>query len=300
MILLIGHGSRDPEGVAGFLAFAAAVRTAAPGLCIQDAFLEFGGGEVPTIARGVALCAAAGARRILAVPALLLDAGHRRRDVPAALRVAHDPFPHLDMRLAPALGAVPGVLDAVESRLADAPWGGEPGAAVILVAAGSSSPEGNGDFYRLARLLWERRPGGLVEPAFISVTEPGVPAAIERCVRLGAERVIVVPFFISPGRLPGRVPVQVERTRSRFPGLEIVVTPTLAPHPGLVMSVIDRIAELAAECDGAQEPRGLAWRDVPAGPHNVHQHYHDHAHSREGDHRHQDDDDVAALMELAR
>ncbi|MFC7582907.1 CbiX/SirB N-terminal domain-containing protein [Nonomuraea antimicrobica] len=53
----------------------------------------------------------------------------------------------------------------------------------------------------MSRLFWETHAYDFmtVETAFVSVTPPGVPGGLERCRRLGAKRVIVVPYLLFAG-----------------------------------------------------------------------------------------------------
>ena len=45
----------------------------------------------------------------------------------------------------------------------------------------------------------------MVEPAFVSLAEPSVPAALERCRLLGATKIVVVPYFLFTGVLVDRI-----------------------------------------------------------------------------------------------
>jgi hypothetical protein len=61
------------------------------------------------------------------------------------------------------------------------------GTTVLLVGRGSTDPDANAEICKVARLLWEGRGLRLVEPAFVSLAEPGVAAGLERCrLLLGA------------------------------------------------------------------------------------------------------------------
>src|SRR5205085_3705600 len=69
--------------------------------------------------------------------------------------------------------------------------------AVVVVGRGSSDPDANADLCKVARLLWDGRGLAMVEPAFVSLAAPDVAAALERCRRLGAPRIAVVPYLLS-------------------------------------------------------------------------------------------------------
>ena len=81
-VLLVGHGSREPEGVTEFLDTARLVAQRAGQAVVEPCFLEF---ARPTIDEGYCRLIERGARRVVVVPALLFAAGHGRRDIPAAV-----------------------------------------------------------------------------------------------------------------------------------------------------------------------------------------------------------------------
>jgi sirohydrochlorin cobaltochelatase len=78
---------------------------------------------------------------------------------------------------------------------------------VVLVGRGSTDPDANAEVFRAARLLYEGR-GLAGAAAFVSLAEPGVPAALDRCRALGVRRVVVLPFFMFAGVLPDRITAQ--------------------------------------------------------------------------------------------
>jgi sirohydrochlorin cobaltochelatase len=109
-LVLLAHGSPDPDWMAPVEATAARVRARVP--CpVVTATLEHGRG----LAEAVAGLAAGGATRI-AVVALLLSPGgrHFKRDIPAQVAAVQAAHPGLELRLAPGvLGMDAAVLDAL-------------------------------------------------------------------------------------------------------------------------------------------------------------------------------------------
>lgn len=247
VILLLGHGSRDPDGVRELCALAAAVRGAAPGgRAVALGVLEFAQPGVPAIGVAIDQAVAAGARRILAVPLLLVPASHARVDVPAQIARARERHPHLDLRLAPPLGPHPSLLAIAEERLAtldrQVPSGSPTATAVLLVGRGTSDAAANADLFRLGRLLWERQRSALVECCFAGTAVPLVPAGIDRCVRLGARRILVLPYLLTTGLLVKRIHRQALAARAAYPGVLIAVGAHLGIHPALVQLILARAA----------------------------------------------------------
>jgi sirohydrochlorin cobaltochelatase len=234
-LLLVGHGSQSADGVAECAALASRVRALDPGLRVATGFIEL---NPPPISEAAAGLVRAGARAVVVIPLVLLGAGHAKTDVPASVHLARRDFPGTRFVYGAPLGLHPDLLAVVDDRLGEAVPAAERGrTAVVVVGRGSSDPDANADLHKVARLLWEGRDWPLVEPAFVSVTGPRVPEALERCRRLGASRVVVVPYFLFTGVLERRIHQQARAFAAGHP--EVAVT--VARYLG----VDDRVARLA-------------------------------------------------------
>lgn len=244
-VLLIGHGTRDREGADEFRAFAGDLAARlGDGLAVVPCFLEL---AMPSILGGVERCVALGARRVIAAPLFLFAANHIKNDVPSALNVARARYPEVEFCYGGPLGVQPELVEvvaarigALESRLQPRP---RAETAVLLVERGSSDPDANGQVFHLARLLWEGRGFGWVETCFIGITRPSLEDGLERCVRLGAQRVLVAPYFLFTGVLVRRIGRVVEAQRGRYPGVEFFISEHLGRHPALAELAIRRIGE---------------------------------------------------------
>ena len=75
--------------------------------------------------------------------------------------------------------------------------------AVLLIAHGSRLAAANDDLPRLAGLLRQRFPGSVVEIAYLELTDPTIPQAAAACVRQGATRVLLMPYFLSKASARG-------------------------------------------------------------------------------------------------
>lgn len=282
MILLLGHGSRDPEGVAEFLDLVAEVRAASE-RPVEAGVLEFAGPTMPSIQSAIDRGFAQGFRRILAVPVLLLNAGHAQRDMPAEIARAQARYPKIELRLAEPLGIQRGLLEILEERVGEemgnAVVSPKDSTAVLLVGRGTTDAEANGDIYKIARLLWERNRFALVECGFAGTTQPTITEGITRCVLLGARRILVVPYFINTGLLVQRIRTQAAQARDSYPDVQIAVCQHLGVHPKLVRLLLARARALVdGDAVPADPPIGRTWR-YP---------YHHHHHSDQGDLHHSD------------
>ncbi len=134
-ILLVGHGSRDPEGNAELLRFADMVRQKAPQFVIETCFLEF---EAPNISKGIDRCVELGAHRIVVVPITLFAAGHAKIHIPVEICKGKKRYPHIEFTYGRPIGIHHKVIDILESRLEEAGFAGE------IASAQTSLPEGGG------------------------------------------------------------------------------------------------------------------------------------------------------------
>jgi sirohydrochlorin cobaltochelatase len=268
-VVLLGHGSRDPEGAAEFLTVARAVRAALPGVPVEAGVLEFAGPVAPSIGEAFARGVARGARRVLALPVLLHFAGHATADMPHETAAAQRRFPAVEMRLAQPLTGHPALLDVLADRCAATPLGAERDTTVLLVGRGSTSARANADLYASARLFEERGTFAGVEVCFVSLADPCVVAGLRRCVALGARRVIVAPYFINTGLLVRRIASQIEAARLFYPETEISIAAHFGPDPRLVAALLDRAREAWPEVVGAAEAGGHAANGSSVGPGSI-------------------------------
>lgn len=116
-VLLIGHGSPLPEVKSAFCALADLVRAAGDNELVEVAFLSCG---EPTIASGIDRCVEQGARRVVLCPYFLLAGRHVRNDLPAAMVVAAQRYPKLELLLAEPLGVHAKLAEVVCERVAEA------------------------------------------------------------------------------------------------------------------------------------------------------------------------------------
>jgi energy-coupling factor transporter ATP-binding protein EcfA2/sirohydrochlorin ferrochelatase len=242
-LLLVGHGSRDPAAAKEFGAVVELIEARLVGRRVTGGFLEL---SDPPIDAAVDDLVAAGADDVVAVPYVLFGAGHLKDDGPAVLARARRRHLGVRFRLARDLGTHPAVLDVAEERaraaLARLP-DGDAGTAVVLVGRGSTDPDACAEMVKFARLLGDGRGLGLVEAAFVGMTRPSVSEALDRCRRLGARRVAVVPLFLFPGVLVDRIGEQAAAFAAEHREVTVAVGDPLGPHPRLADLVVERFGE---------------------------------------------------------
>jgi sirohydrochlorin ferrochelatase len=272
-LVAIAHGSRDPRAGATVAELLAATRDRAaasglPGLDVRAAFL----GHAPPAAMQV-LAALAGERgpggsprrasTVVVLPLLLTAAYHSGTDIPALLGEAQATLPTLRISYGEPLGPHPGLLRALERRLAEADAGpaaatGQTAAeqtapgqtAVVLASAGSSDPVANAVIARLAAGWQAARGWRTVLPAYASAASPTPAEAVARLRGSGARRVVVASYLLAPGLFADRI-----RESSLAAGAAAVSAP-LGAAPEVADVLIDRYLRAAARAgahEGAQQ-----------------------------------------------
>lgn len=290
-LLIAGHGTRSEAGSAEFRAFVQRVRARAAGIAVGGGFIEL---SSPPLRDAVADLVGGGHRQLAAVPLTLVAAGHAKGDIPGALareRARHAGLTYVYGR---PLGPHPTLLTMLDARLdAVCSRGERPDTTVLLVGRGSTDPDANAEVVKVARLLWEGRALAGVETAFVSLALPGVAAGLERCRRLGASRIVVLPYFLFSGVLPERVAAQARQWAGEHPSLDVRVgrllgDPTLGDVDALADLVLERYREALAgdlrmSCDTCMYRIAL-----PGFEHRVGepQHPHDHPDDPSGGHPH--------------
>jgi len=254
-ILVVGHGSRDPDANRELEAIVATHRARRAGDLVEHAYVEL---AEPALADGLDALARR-ARRVIVAPLLLFAAGHVKNDVPLAIERARRAHPRVQFAAARALGVHPALVDLAVARA----QAGED-CAVVVVGRGSSDPDANGDFCKLVRLVGERLALPWVVPAFMGITAPRVEAALEQIARARPARIVVLPYLLVAGRLLERLGTTITQARQRTPWIRIELAPHLGDDPRVHDVLDQRIAEAAT--GAAPLPCDTCQYRVPIGP----------------------------------
>jgi sirohydrochlorin ferrochelatase len=88
--------------------------------------------------------------------------------------------------------------------------------ALLIVAHGSRRAESNDEVRALTRVVAERASTQYdkVDCAFLELAEPLIPDGIEALVKVGADEITVVPYFLSAGRhVVEDIPAEVAKVK---------------------------------------------------------------------------------------
>jgi len=116
--------------------------------------------------------------------------------------------------------------------------------AVILVDHGSKVEASNQLLDEIVKAYRRNSDWAIVQPAHMELAEPSIAAAFASCVKQAAELVVVMPYFLGPGRHSSQdIPRLTAAAASAHPGVEYLVAGPLGQHE-LMLKVIDsRLSE---------------------------------------------------------
>jgi sirohydrochlorin ferrochelatase len=118
---------------------------------------------------------------------------------------------------------------------------------LIIVDHGSTRDESNRMLEQVARLFAQRfgEKYAIVEPAHMELAEPSIASAYARCVERGAQRVVVCPFFLGPGKhWTQDIPRLTAGAAAHFPQTSYHITPTL----GIDDLILDLLEKRTSGC----------------------------------------------------
>lgn len=112
---------------------------------------------------------------------------------------------------------------------------------LVVFAHGSSVGAANEAVMRVTGRLADEGGYELVETAFLEMAQPDLRAAVARLVERGAQRIVVIPYFLTLGiHLRRDLPRIVEELTGLHGGVRIDVTEPLDGHPSLVGILLER------------------------------------------------------------
>jgi len=131
--------------------------------------------------------------------------------------------------------------------------------ALLLIAHGSRHPEANADLHHVAAGL-RQRGFAVVVASFLELAEPGIDDGGRMCVAQGAGRVVLLPYFLSPGVHVRRdLTAARRRLAEEFPAVEFLLAEPLGRHPLLLEVVAQRVEE-ALHQPGKEAAQDIAAR----------------------------------------
>lgn len=116
---------------------------------------------------------------------------------------------------------------------------------IIIVDHGSRLEQSNAMLLAAAQRFAEGGEFRIVEPAHMELAQPDITTAFDLCVERGAERVVVFPYFLSPGRhWKHDIPELVAAAAQSHPRIPWTVTAPFGIHDGMMQVIRERIEEV--------------------------------------------------------
>jgi len=124
--------------------------------------------------------------------------------------------------------------------------------AILIMAHGSRIAEANDAARDVAAMVQEMTGFEIVEVSFRELHEPNIQQGIDACVAKGAERILLMPYFLFMGaHVQHDLPDEIEMAQKRHPSLIMEMGGHLGVHR--------KLAEIEAERIGEALDR-LGWR----------------------------------------
>ena len=106
---------------------------------------------------------------------------------------------------------------------------------LLVVGHGTRNVAGQGEFLQLVELAASRLTNVAVEPCFLELCEPAIPAAIERLVQRGCRRIAAVPLMLlAAGHVRKDIPHAVCEAIAPYSNVELRMTAHLGCRAGLL------------------------------------------------------------------
>ena len=120
--------------------------------------------------------------------------------------------------------------------------------AILLMAHGSRIPEANDAVREIAAMVKVMTDSSIVEVSFREQHLPNIQQGIDACAAQGAERIILMPYFLYMGaHVQEDLPEEMAAAKRRYPNIEFAMGRHLGVHRKLAEVVVERITETQAQ-----------------------------------------------------
>ncbi|MEK7824976.1 MAG: CbiX/SirB N-terminal domain-containing protein [Nitrospirota bacterium] len=117
--------------------------------------------------------------------------------------------------------------------------------AILLLGHGSSLEDANESLHGVVRMIKAVNDCYIVEAAFLTLARPSISEGIESCIGKGAERIVVIPYFIYMGtHVKEDIPNEINAAKKKHPEIEIIIGNHLGVHRKLIEIVLERVEEM--------------------------------------------------------
>ncbi|MEL6105408.1 MAG: sirohydrochlorin chelatase [Planctomycetota bacterium] len=245
-VLLIGHGTRDPDGTREFFELTRVLADRISPTPVEGCLLEF---QTPTISDGWDALLSAGVKRICVAPLLLFAAGHAKQDIPDALRTCAERDPGIAYSQSGPLSRSRTLVDLVERRVVESARRAQididESVAIVFVGRGSYDPCAQADMRVLGEIVASRLSTRHHAVGFYAMAQPRLPAVLDEVARTeGVSSVMVQPHLLFQGRLYDSIKRQVDEASGRHQHIRFHVGDYLGPVAAVADALTHRIESI--------------------------------------------------------
>ena len=116
--------------------------------------------------------------------------------------------------------------------------------AILMMAHGSRITKANDAAREVATMVQEMTGFEIVEVSFRELHEPNIQLGIDACVARGAQRILLMPYFLFMGaHVQHDLPEEIIEAQKRHPGLIMEMGGHLGAHRKLAEIESERIGE---------------------------------------------------------
>lgn len=116
--------------------------------------------------------------------------------------------------------------------------------AIVLFAHGSRDPLWHKPMEEVAAHIATLAPQAAVACAYLELSKPDLPTAVQALVASGARHISILPMFLGVGRHAREdLPELVQQLRAAFPAIRFTLKPAIGEDPRLIIL----LAQLAIE-----------------------------------------------------
>jgi sirohydrochlorin cobaltochelatase len=275
-VLVVGHGTRKPNGQAQLLQLVEHMRQSEPRWIIEPSFLEL---ATPTIEQAIAKLSSQQVRRIIVVPILLFSAAHAKSDIPDAVQASAREHRITVVAQTPSLGTNPEVIALSNRRYleitAQASQEGCPEGhcghglanpcgrsctvqgktyhriALAMVGRGTSDLEALEHMRQFTHLANSQRSTKWVLTGFFAGGKPTVDELFEQAAVAKAEQepcdaVVIQPHLLFEGELMDQLRSKIVQYRQEYPDRHWVLSRSLGADCALAEVFIQFVRTAAA------------------------------------------------------
>jgi len=116
--------------------------------------------------------------------------------------------------------------------------------ALLLIAHGSREENANADLYYAVEQLRSQTRYRTIEASFLELAGPNIEQGAQACLAQGAQRVVLLPYFLSAGVHVSRDLTEACRKLARqYAHVEFRLAEPLGRHPLLLQVLLERARE---------------------------------------------------------